>query len=823
MKQLLTLLKIGTLLTLTGTFLLAGGLYAAYLYLKPGMPSIEHLREIQLQVPLRIYSSDGKLIAEFGEKRRVPLNYDEIPQPVLDAFLAAEDDRFFEHPGVDYHGLLRAAAQLLMTGERRQGGSTITMQVARNFFLSSEKTYTRKLNEIFLALRIEQHLSKQEILVLYLNKIYMGNRAYGIGAASLIYYGKPVTELTLAQTAMIAGLPKAPSRYNPIADPQRALLRRDYVLGRMLELGKIDQAAYQTALATPVTATLHAAGRDVDAPYIAEIARSEAVERFGVKAYTGGYSIQTTVDSRLQIAANKAIRDAIQAYDLRHGYRSPEQQIDLTQISDEISWDKLLEKQQTVANLYSGLVTSISNDSAEIYIGDGEHLTLGWNGLNWARAYISENRLGPAPKQTSDILQTGDLIRILETSDKEGIKYWRLAQIPAVSGALVAVNPNNGAILAMVGGYDFFLSKFNRATQAKRQPGSGFKAFIYSAALENGYTAATLINDAPVVFDDPALEASWRPENYSGKFFGPTRLRYALTMSRNLVSIRLLRAMGTKSALDHAALFGFNRSELPSDLSLALGSGAVTPLKMTEGYAVLANGGFHIEPYLIEQISEKQRGTLFQAELLQVCDENSSQNEREVEVITESNEASSIEGPPIEGLPVVKPPKCAKRVISAQNHYLMNSMMRDVVQAGTARRARVLGRKDLAGKTGTSNDQRDAWFNGFNPTIVATTWIGFDNSKPLGRGEVGGRAALPAWISFMREALQGVPEQPLKMPPDMVTIRINAETGKPVSSGETNSLFEVFRQENVPEVPQHQSDTAHTESTTEEREEEDPF
>ena len=815
MKQFLTLLKISTLLTLIGSTLLAGGLYGTYLYLKPGMPSIEHLREIKLQVPLRVYSSDNKLIAEFGEKRRVPLDYEEIPQPLINAFLAAEDDRFFEHPGVDYHGLLRAASQLLLTGERRQGGSTITMQVARNFFLSREKTYTRKLNEIFLALRIEQHLTKQEILALYLNKIYMGNRAYGVGAASLIYYGKPVTELTLAQVAMIAGLPKAPSRYNPIINPKRALLRRDYVLGRLQKLGMISQTMYQTALDTPVSAKRHAIGREIDAPYIAEMARTAAVKRFGDEAYTGGYSIHTTINSRLQIAADKAIREAIQAYDLRHGYRGPEQQIDLTVASDEQHWDKLLNKQPSVANLYNGLVITVNKDSAEIYMGNGETQTLGWNGLSWARSYESENKRGPAPKQANDILQPGDLIRIIEAHDKEGVSFWRLAQIPSVSGALVAVNPNNGAILAMVGGYDFFLSKFNRATQAKRQPGSGFKAFIYSAALENGYTAASLINDAPVVFDDPALEASWRPENYSGKFFGPTRLRYALTKSRNLVSIRLLRAIGTKTALDHTALFGFNTAELPSDLSLALGSGAVTPLKMAEGYAVLANGGFHIEPYLIQQISEKQNGTLFQAKPLEVCDENT----RPEEVDKSSSEDSiEIEGPPIE-----EAPRCATRVISAQNHYLMNSMMRDVVQAGTARRAKVLGRNDLAGKTGTTNDQRDAWFNGFNRSIVATTWIGFDDSKPLGRGEVGGRAALPAWISFMREALQGVPEEPLEMPPGMVTIRINAETGKPVRAGEANSLFEVFRQENLPEMPLHQSDATHTENRPGESEEEDPF
>jgi penicillin-binding protein 1A len=813
---LLKTLKIGTLLGLIGGLIAVGGIYAAYLYLEPGLPSTTHLREIKLQVPLRIYSSDNKLIAEFGEKRRIPLDYDEIPQTMLNAFLAAEDDRFFDHPGVDYHGLLRAASQLLLTGKRRQGGSTITMQVARNFFLSREKTYTRKLNEIFLALRIEKQLTKQEILALYLNKIYMGNRAYGIGAASRAYYGKPVDELTLAQTAMIAGLPKAPSRYNPIADPTRALLRRDYVLGRMLKLRMINATEHQIALASSVTAKPHNVTSEIGAPYIAEIARSEAIDRFGDAAYTSGYTIKTTIDSRLQLAANKALRDALQAYDLRHGYRGPEQQIDLIQSNNEVLWDKLLKEQPKVANLHIGLVLTVNEDNVELYIGNDQRLTLEWNGLAWARAYKTENKQGPKPKQASDILRPGDLIRYIEEHNKEGDSYWRLAQIPTVSGALVAVKPENGAIVAMVGGYDFFQSKFNRATQAKRQPGSGFKAFIYSAALENGYSAASLINDAPVVFDDPALEASWRPENYSGKFFGPTRLRYALTKSRNLVSIRLLRAIGTKTALDHAALFGFDISELPADLSLALGSGAVTPIKMAEGYSVLANGGFHTTPYLIEEIGDDQVEPLFLANPPHVCDEHESLSK--IEPLSETIDIDSTEP-----LAIEEPPNCATRVISAQNHYLMNSMMRDVVQAGTARRAKVLGRKDIAGKTGTTNDQRDAWFNGFNNKIVAITWLGFDNAKPLGRGEVGGRTALPVWISFMREALKGVPEEPLEMPAGMVTIRINVETGKAAHTGDKNSLFEVFREENLPELPQQQPETVTTENTAEESTEEDPF
>ena len=813
MKLLRKLFLIGTVLTLAGGLTAATALLAAYFYLEPDLPSIENLRDIKLQVPLRVYSRDNKLIAEFGEKRRVPLSYEDIPQSVINAFLAAEDDRFFEHPGVDYHGLLRAAAQLLLTGERRQGGSTITMQVARNFFLSREKTYTRKLNEIFLALRIEKELTKHEILALYLNKIYMGNRAYGIGAASLVYYGTTIENLTLAQTAMIAGLPKAPSRYNPIAGPERALLRRDYVLGRMLQLGQITDAEYQNALAAPITATLHAAAAELEAPHVAEMVRADIVERYGNEAYTGGYTIYTTIDSRLQQAANTAIRSALQAYDQRHGYHGPERNINLSQLTDEASRDKIISDIPNVANLHNGIVIAVDGQSADIYMGNGKTIQLAWNGLSWARPYIDENRTGPEPGKAADILQQGDLIRLLETHDAEGTPYWRLAQIPQVSGSLVSLDPSNGAILALVGSYDFYHSKFNRVTQAKRQPGSGFKAFIYSAALENGYTAASLINDAPVVFDDPALEASWRPENYSGRFFGPTRLRYALTKSRNLVSIRLLRSIGIQSAIKHARLFGFDTNELPNDLSLALGSGAVTPLKMAEGYAVLANGGFHVVPYLIEKIENDLNTPLFQAHPASVC--------QEVEAPATAAPAASPLAPGETDVNDVTP-RCAPRVITPQNHYLMNSMMRDVIQYGTARRARILERKDIAGKTGTSNDQRDAWFNGFNKKIVAVSWVGFDSSKPLGKGEVGGRAALPAWIDFMREALRDIPEQPLEMPAGMLTMRINAETGEAARAGEPNTLFEVFREESAPSAPLPQASTSsNTGKTTEESE--DPF
>ncbi|WP_260292999.1 penicillin-binding protein 1A [Sedimenticola hydrogenitrophicus] len=767
MKPIKFFLWLSLLGSLTGALTVA----SLYYYLEPSLPSIESLKSVQFQVPLRVYSSDDKLIAEFGEMRRIPLAYEDIPEPLVQAFLAAEDDRFFEHPGVDYKGLLRAAYQLLLTGERRQGGSTITMQVARNFFLSSEKTFTRKFSEIFLSLRIEHELTKQEILELYLNKIYMGNRAYGIGAAAMVYYGKTVDQLTLPQIAMIAGLPKAPSRYNPLADPERSMQRRDYVLGRMAKLGFINDAEEQAARSVPLTAALNTAQTEADAPYVAEMVRAEMYERYGNDAYTTGFNVYTTIDSKLQSVANQALRNNLQSYDLRHGYRGAEQHLKLSGDEDNQTLDALLRDHRIVGDLLPAIVTGIEEKSATLYLGEGRHETLSWTGMEWAQPFKSENQVGAKPRQASEIIQPGDLVRVLISESDTGPTL-RLAQIPAAESAFVALHPDNGAIMALTGGYDFYHSKFNRVTQAMRQPGSGFKAIIYSAALEAGFTAASLINDAPVVFDDPSLEGAWRPENYSGKFFGPTRLRYALTKSRNLVSIRLLRSMGIAHALEHAKKFGFNPADLPHNLSLALGSGAVTPLQMASAYAILANGGFRIEPHFISRIERDNGELIFQATPVTVCDGCTAAGNSE--------------------LPL------AERVISPQNHYLMNSMMRDVITQGTAVKARSLGRSDLAGKTGTTNDQRDAWFNGFNRSLVAITWVGFDSSKPLGRGEVGGRAALPAWIEFMGSALKDIPEQPLKVPTGMVTVRIDPQTGKRASVDQSDAIFEVFRSENAP-------------------------
>lgn len=791
MKWLIKSLKFLFWLSLIGGVAGVMTIGGFYFYLEPQLPSTENLKNTKFQVPLRVYSKDLKLIAEFGEKRRIPLTYADIPEPMVQAFLAAEDDRFFVHPGVDYQGLLRAAYLLITTGERRQGGSTITMQVARNFYLSREKTFARKFNEILLSLQIEQDLSKQEILALYLNKIYLGNRAYGVGAAAQVYYGKSVDQLTLDQTAMIAGLPKAPSRYNPLANPTRAIQRRNYVLNRMAHLGFISEAELQTANKEPVSALLHRAQTEAEAPFVAEMVRSEMVNRFGKEAYTNGYKVYTTIDSRLQAAANSAIRKALQAYDKRHGYRGIERHTDITTIRIDDDLNELLKDQRVLGDLLPAVVTQVDEKSANIYIKGGERATLDWKALSWAQPYIDENHRGPQPKSSDSVVKPGDFIRVVQEQSKERETYWRLAQLPKAEGALISLKPDDGAVTALVGGYDFYHSKFNRVIQAKRQPGSGFKAIIYSAALEAGFTPASLINDAPVVFDDPSLESAWRPENYSGKFFGPTRLRYALTKSRNLVSIRLLRSMGINHALQHAKRFGFNPDELPHNLSLALGSGAITPMQMATAYAVLANGGYRIEPYFIDKIETDQKEILFQANPPRVCEKCS---ETETDPTPDQIEITNQTDNTREEMKQL----IARRVISPQNHYLMNSMMRDVITHGTARRARSLGRKDLAGKTGTTNDQRDAWFNGFNRSHVAITWVGFDSSKPLGKGEVGGRAALPAWISYMQEALQGVKEAPLRMPPGMVTVRIDPKTGKRASVNQNDAIFEVFRSENAP-------------------------
>lgn len=816
------------------------GLSGIYLYLAPKLPDIDALKDVRLQVPLRVYSRDGLLIDEYGEMKRVPLRYTQFPPQLIHAVLAAEDDRFFEHPGVDFRGLLRAFVHLLQTGERGQGGSTITMQVARNFFLSREKTYTRKINEILLSLKIEGELTKEEILELYLNKIYLGKRAYGFAAAAQIYYGKELGDLDLSQLAMIAGLPKAPSTYNPIVNPERAVLRRNYVLRRMKDLEYIDDEQYQIALAAPVTASEHTFGTELDAPYLAEMVRAEMVARYGEDAYSFGYNVFTTIGSNLQRAANKALHDNLVEYEHRHGFRGPEKHVELSEDAGSAEWLQALEETSTVGGLQPAVVVALAETEAVVALSDASLHVLPWSGIEWAGRYIDDNTIGTLPTTAADVLAKGDVIRVEQNSKGE----WQLAQIPEVAGAIVSLDPNNGAVQALTGGFDFFASKFNRVTQAERQPGSNFKPFVYSAALDNGFTAASIINDAPVVFEDSALESEWRPENYSGKFYGPTRLREALVNSRNLVSIRLLNSIGISTAIRYVSKFGFSRDRLPRDLSLALGSAALTPYEIVRGYATFANGGFLIDPFFIQRIEDSDGNILFEAKPAIACDEECHKKlERERELAAQMSAAlqmagpenpadmqSSVEAPTpapaentagtetaatdnpvtenmetegqmVDGQPVAVEENgelFAPRTVDPRNVYLIRSIMQDVIKRGTGRRALQLRRNDLAGKTGTTNDQRDAWFSGYNNDVVTTVWVGFDNPRPLGNSETGAGAALPMWIDYMREALRDKPEHTMAQPEGMVSVRIDAQTGQYTSADNPDAIFELFRVENAP-------------------------
>jgi penicillin-binding protein 1A len=774
-------MRISFILLLASGFVGVASVAGLYFYLSPQLPDIQSLREVKLQVPLKIYSQDDLLIAQFGEKKRTPVAISDTPKQLTNAFISAEDDRFYEHPGVDYHGLIRAAIQLAISGKKRQGGSTITMQVARNFFLTKEKTFTRKFKEIFLALKIENELSKDEILELYLNKIYLGHRSYGIGAASQTYYGRDLNALSLSQLAMIAGLPKAPSRYNPVTNPERAKTRRNYVLGRMLSLEHISKKEYDLAIEQPVTAQLHRSEIELKAPHIAEMVRAEMVLRYGNSAYTAGYIVKTTLLSKNQTAANQSLQDTLHAYDKRHGYRGATSIATNFSIDADLAiYDEILANVTPLKNAQAAVVISLEEQSALVYLNNRETATVEWPGLEWARKATKNNRLGPRPKLATNILKPGDIIYIRKNSSGA----LELSQRPLAEGAFVALNPQSGAIEALVGGYDFSTSKYNRVIQSKRQPGSGFKPILYTTALENGYTLATLINDAPIVFDDPALESEWRPENYSGKFFGPTRLRVALRNSRNLVSIRILRDLGTKKVITSAQRFGLSKEQLPNNLSLALGSGHATPLNMARVYSAFANGGFLISPYFIDEIRNREGEILFKSSPEIAC----NQCDSEKLVLAPQTETKTLDEAPI----------LAKRIISPEVHYLMNSLLKDVVKRGTARRALTLGRSDLAGKTGTTNDQRDAWFNGYNPEQVAIAWVGFDSSQPLGSRETGGRAALPMWIAYMKEVLAGKSEITFEQPEGITSILINPATGLLAKPSDKKAIFEYFRIENSP-------------------------
>ncbi len=766
-----------------------------YLYLRPGLPPVEQLLDIQLQTPLRVYSQDSKLIAEFVEKRRAPITIEQIPTIQLQAFLAAEDARFYEHFGVDIKGLTRAAIELVSTGSIQSGGSTITMQVAKNYFLSRERTFIRKFNEILLALQIERELDKNRILELYLNKIYLGNRAYGIAAASQVYYNKPVAELSLAQMAMLAGLPKAPSAFNPLANPERAKIRRNWILGRMRDLDFITGDAHDLAVAAPLTANYNATDVEVDADYVAEMARSEIVRRFGDNAYTDGYTVTLTVESKKQQTATTALRNGLEAYDRRHGFRGPIGQIDADTLAEQPP-EELILNYPTVAALLPALVTKIDDEAGvtDVHVRKVGPARMPFDTMTWARRYKTEDLQGPEPEKASDVLSVGDVVYVrlddssTASEDAKPLPTVSLAQVPRVEGALISLDSRTGAIEALAGGYSFRQSKYNRAIQAKRQPGSTFKPFLYLTALENGLTPATIYNDAPIVFDDSELETAWRPQNSSGQFYGPTRLREALYRSRNIVSIRLLRDVGIQTTLDYLKQLRIPVANMPDDLSLSLGSGQLTPMQLARGLAVIANGGYDVQPYLIERIQDINGETVYQAPETILCEQDCDQLTAETD--TEREETRTEDNPQPE-------PRVMRRLADERSVYILHSMMRDVIRMGTGRRAQALGRNDLAGKTGTTNEQKDTWFAGFNHDIATTTWVGFDQPAPLGRREFGASTALPIWIDYMRVALDGTPPATMPRPNGIVNIRINPETGRRARPGE-DGIFEVFKEEEAP-------------------------
>lgn len=750
------------LLSLLITVLIIAG--CVYFYMMLRLPNVNQLKDIRMQVPLRIYTADGQLIAEYGEKKRIPVTLDQVPQTLINAIVATEDQRFFEHGGVDPVGLLRATKELLLTGKKSQGASTITMQVARNFFLSPQKTYTRKINEILLAIKINQTLSKRQILELYLNKIYLGQRAYGVAAAAQIYYGKKLNQLTLPEMAMIAGLPQAPSRDNPITNPAAAKERRNHVLERMLDAGYINQQTYRQAIQAPIDASYHGAEIQVNAPYVGEMVKNMLVAQLGEeRTYTEGLKVYTTLNPTLQNAAETALKKGLIQYDQRHGWRGPEAN---WSNSPSNSWLEQLQAVPDLGGLIPAVVLHTTPQDATLLLRNNTTITLPWSSISWAKAYRESKYPGSAPISVSQILRSGDLVRVLKTD--EG---WKLAQLPKVEGAIVSMDPRDGAILALDGGFSFDRSHFNRVTQALRQPGSNFKPFIYAAALAKGLTLATMINDAPLVINDTGDKNNlWRPQNNEQEFYGPTRLRVGLIKSRNLVSIRILRQIGIPYALKYMSNFGFDATKLPYALSLALGSADVTPLEMVRGYAVFANGGYLVNPYIINKIEDNDGNLIYQAAPNVAC-------------VDSNCDASQLKHP-------------AARTIDADVAYLINNALQDVIVHGTGRGALVIGRNDIAGKTGTTNQQMDAWFSGFNPHIATTVWVGFDQPKTL--YEYGAEAALPIWVDYMKVALKDQPEVLLPTPADIVMVRIDPDTGLLAAPGQKNAIFEMFRKDNVP-------------------------
>ena len=741
------------------------GLYA--ISLLPALPTVEQIREIPLNVPLRIYSSDNKLIAEYGNERRIPVTLDQAPPLLIDAILVTEDTNYYHHTGVDFIGIARALLSNIRSQTRGQGASTVTMQVVRNFFLNPEKTYTRKLKEILLAFNMERALTKDEILELYLNKIFLGHRSYGFAAAAQVYYGEELKNLSLPEIAMLAGLPKAPSRDNPISNPTRASQRRDHVLQRLYDLGKIDKLSMDTAQLAPITATRHIAEVELRAPYVAEMARQQLVNLLGEAAYDKGLNVTLTINSKYQEKANQSLRQGILDYDVRHGYRGAVDNIDISG-KEMREIDELLVSFQPSQELIPAIVLAADKNAFKARTRDSQSVEVALDTMQWAKPYKTPNSVGASPDAANKVVSVGDIIYLIQDEAQK----WHLSQLPNVSGALVSLDANSGAVLALTGGFDYYLSKFNRATQAERQPGSNIKPFIYSAALDNGFTPGSLVSGAPIVVEDD-LEGVWRPENYSKKFFGPTRLRRALSLSLNLVSVRLLRAVGIDNAIAHLGKFGFATDKLPRSLSLSLGSTTITPLELAAGYTVFANGGKKPNINFIKHIEDAD-GNVIDLET----------------IVSDADESSTSTSPEPEEEPALAPSD--PQVISSQNAFLTTSIMKQVILSGTGKRALALNRGDLAGKTGTTNNFRDAWFSGFNPDVVTTVFIGFDEPAHLGRRESGASAALPIWVDYMGTVLKDYPERKESAPENIITRFINKETGLLTANNDSQGYSEYF-------------------------------
>ena len=811
-----------------------------YFYLKDDLPDVTTLLDVRLQTPMQVFTADGELISQFGEKRRIPLKLEEMPPLLVQAFLAVEDTRFYEHPGIDIIGIFRAMTVVASSGDFSQGASTITQQLARNFFLSREKKIVRKIKEIFLAIHIEQLLTKDQILELYLNKIELGQRSFGVGAAAQVYFGKTVHDLTVDEIAIIAGLPKAPSTLNPVRSASNARARRNIVLGRMLDIGVIDKATYQQAIEAPVTSRLHGAQITASAPYIAEMVRQEVVNQFGEEtAYSAGLKVYTTINSKQQAAAKRALQQNLYDYDERHGYRGPVAQLWPAQLNEAEGAEPLfseteplsreeilayLDTQSSLEDLRPAVVTAVQAQSATLLMAGGQEITLNWEGLKWARRFINDERQGTAPKAAFAILAPGMHV-LVRKQDAD----WRLSQIPEASSAIVAIDPHNGALRSLVGGYSFGQSQFNRVTQAKRQVGSNIKPFVYSAALENGYTLASIMNDAPIHQWDDNAGIAWRPKNSPAVYDGPIRIREALAKSKNVVSVRLLRGVGIDNTIRHLQRFGFAASDLPRNETLALGSASLTPLELVTGYAAFANGGYLVTPYVIDKVVDDELNVLYQhnpATVCQDCADKEPAAAEPVEADAEAqldqlfNELAQDKTVSDEAIASAETsPRLAERVISEQNSFLIADALKSSVWGGgswqhgtgwngTAWRLQKLKRRDLSAKTGTTNDSKDTWFSGFTPDLAVTVWVGFDDAnRSLGRAqwhanmgqqqsagaESGARTALPAWLDYMQIALSGIPEQPVPPPVGLASVRIDLQSGLLSRRTDYTSTFEYFK------------------------------